>query len=50
MKERFQDTKIDTLTRRTPSKEEVQIEEEIVIPDTLSFKSPSPTGQVWKPR
>jgi len=31
-------------------KEEARAEEKIVILDTLSSKSPSPTGQVWKPK
>ena len=31
-------------------KEEEPAEEEIVIPDTLSSKSPSPTRQEWKPK
>jgi len=31
-------------------KEQVPVEEEIMIPDSLSPKSPSPTMQVWKPK
>jgi len=42
---RFQDRYPD---EKNTIKEEVQAEEKIVIPDTLSSKSPSPTRQVWK--
>jgi hypothetical protein len=44
---RFKDQYLD---KENIVKEEVPTEEEIVIPDTLSSKSPSPTGWVWKPK
>jgi hypothetical protein len=49
MKERFQDSKID-YPNKNAIKEEVPAKKELVIPDTLSSKSPSPTEQVWKPK
>jgi len=43
---RFEDRYLDENTIKV----EVPVEEEIVIPDNLSTKLPSLTGQVWKPK
>ena len=40
----------DWYPNKNTIKEEVPVGEEIVILDILSTKSPSPTGQVWKPK
>jgi len=44
---RFEDRYHD---KENTAKVGVPTEEDIVILDTLSSKTPSPTGQVWKPK